>query len=156
MYKDASSRINVPINAQTISTPAVPSSRPPKRSSCSDESLSQTETTSEPCIPHVDSDFYDQAVNDYYNQEEPNLTILGHATAMYHFPGKSHMETVGLRLWDPRGNEGMVPIEEHDEMLVLEIDTGDGWTKVRKKIQDRDVDGFVPTSYLKLSLYPDV
>lgn len=48
------------------------------------------------------------------------------------------------------GNEGSVPMEENEEMYVLEQDQGDGWTRVRKNNGD---EGFVPTSYVQCHFY---
>lgn len=43
-------------------------------------------------------------------------------------------------------------MREGDEMILLEKDEGDGWTRVRN-IQTQ-VEGFVPTSYLQCRWYP--
>lgn len=49
--------------------------------------------------------------------------------------------------------DGMVPMKEGEEMLVMERDAGDGWTKVRKE-KSKD-EGFVPTSYVECKFYPE-
>jgi hypothetical protein len=76
-----------------------------------------------------------EANNDHY--EEFDLPILGTCTALYHFEGSSDGTTVAMK--------------EGDEMLLLEKDAGDGWTRIRHKTTQ--IEGFVPTSYLSCQLY---
>lgn len=40
----------------------------------------------------------------------------------------------------------IITMNEGDELLLLERDMGDGWTRVRHRISNAE--GFVPTSYL--------
>ena len=40
---------------------------------------------------------------------------------------------------------------EGEELVVVELDQGDGWTRVRRI--DNTEEGFVPTSYIKCNLY---
>jgi len=47
-------------------------------------------------------------------------------------------------------SEGSIPMEEGEEFEVVELDQGDGWTRVRRN-KDQE-EGFVPTSYLKCDL----
>lgn len=47
-------------------------------------------------------------------------------------------------------NEGSITMGEGEEFSVLEIDQGDGWTRVRRQNGE---EGFVPTSYIQLTLY---
>ncbi|VDK85884.1 unnamed protein product [Litomosoides sigmodontis] len=70
--------------------------------------------------------------------EECDMPVLGTCTALYAFEG---------------GSEGTVAMEEGDEMVLLERDEGDGWTRVRHVSSARE--GFVPTSYLECRWYPD-
>ncbi|KRZ73537.1 Formin-binding protein 1-like, partial [Trichinella papuae] len=159
LLSEASSRLNVPINA-AVGMPVLPSVRPLKRSSVSDDSLSHnsdisqrnsssqdinsfTNVTSEGSLPHVDSDSCESANNNtYYNQDMDSVIILGKAVALYDFDGTT---------------EGTTSVHENEQLLVLEIDTGDGWTKIRKmNSTTSETDGFVPTSYLSLDLYPEV
>lgn len=51
------------------------------------------------------------------------------------------------------GSDGTIEIREGEEVLLIERDEGDGWTRVRK--QRGLNEGFVPTSYLQLKWYPD-
>ncbi|XP_076316139.1 formin-binding protein 1 homolog isoform X1 [Tachypleus tridentatus] len=75
-------------------------------------------------------------------QEEVNididldpLPVLGTARALYAFDAQS---------------EGSIPMVEGEELEVLELDQGDGWTRVRRG----DIEeGFVPTSYIQSFLY---
>lgn len=46
----------------------------------------------------------------------------------------------------------MVAMKEGEELLLLERDAGDGWTKIRKENLG---EGFVPSSYLECKWYPD-
>lgn len=43
---------------------------------------------------------------------------------------------------------------EGEELQVIELDQGDGWTRVRR-ITDSSIweEGFVPTSYIESTLY---
>ncbi|VDO46697.1 unnamed protein product [Onchocerca flexuosa] len=70
--------------------------------------------------------------------EECDMPALGTCTALYAFEG---------------GSEGTMAMEEGDEMILLERDEGDGWTRVRHVSSARE--GFVPTSYLQCRWYPD-
>ncbi|XP_064458115.1 formin-binding protein 1-like isoform X2 [Ornithodoros turicata] len=63
------------------------------------------------------------------------LPALGTAIAMYPFDAQS---------------EGSIPMGEREEFLVVEVDQGDGWTRVRR---DNTEEGFVPTSYLEVTMY---
>lgn len=70
--------------------------------------------------------------------EECDMPALGTCTALYAFEG---------------GSEGTIAMEEGDEMILLERDEGDGWTRIRHVSSARE--GFVPTSYLQCRWYPD-
>jgi formin-binding protein 1 len=48
-------------------------------------------------------------------------------------------------------SEGSIPMFDGEELLLLELDQGDGWTRVRR-MNDLE-EGFVPTSYIECSLY---
>lgn len=51
-------------------------------------------------------------------------------------------------------SEGSIPMAEGEELHVIELDQGDGWTRVRR-ITDASgwEEGFVPTSYIESTLY---
>ncbi|XP_037079941.1 formin-binding protein 1-like isoform X2 [Pollicipes pollicipes] len=68
--------------------------------------------------------------------DEP-LPVLGTAQALYAFDASS---------------EGSIPMQEGEQLLVIELDQGDGWTRVRR--QDSLEEGFVPTAYLQVLLHP--
>lgn len=51
------------------------------------------------------------------------------------------------------GSDGTTRIAEGEELLLIERDEGDGWTRVRKL--NAPDEGFVPTSYLNCKWYPD-
>ncbi|XP_055947217.1 formin-binding protein 1-like isoform X4 [Argiope bruennichi] len=67
-------------------------------------------------------------------EAEP-LPALGTARALYPFDAQS---------------EGSIPMEEKEEFEVVELDQGDGWTRVRRSNME---EGFVPTSYIECFLY---
>lgn len=41
---------------------------------------------------------------------------------------------------------------ENEELYMIEVDQGDGWTRVRRMTGDCE-EGFVPTSYIETALY---
>lgn len=46
---------------------------------------------------------------------------------------------------------------ENEELHVIEVDQGDGWTRVRRMMTGNVVEeGFVPTSYIESTLYAQV
>ena len=49
-------------------------------------------------------------------------------------------------------SEGSIPMQEGEQLLVIELDQGDGWTRVRR--QGSLEEGFVPTAYLQVLLHP--
>lgn len=67
---------------------------------------------------------------------EDTLQPLGTAKALYVFEAQS---------------EGSIPMMENEEFEVVELDQGDGWTRVRRL--DHEEEGFVPTSYIECILY---
>jgi len=51
-------------------------------------------------------------------------------------------------------SEGSIPMAEGEELHVIELDQGDGWTRVRRMMTGNVVEeGFVPTSYIESTLY---
>lgn len=48
-------------------------------------------------------------------------------------------------------SEGSMSMTEGEELSVIELDQGDGWTRVRRVAEFEE--GFVPTSYIEMSLY---
>lgn len=86
------------------------------------------------------SDTYDQPdtgedENGEFYDAEP-LPIIGTCRAIYVFEGTS---------------EGSMSMAEGEELNVIELDQGDGWTRVRRMSEFEE--GFVPTSYIEMSLY---
>ncbi|KAK2719720.1 formin-binding protein 1-like isoform X2 [Artemia franciscana] len=73
-----------------------------------------------------------------YDEFEP-LPVLGTCRALYSFEATS---------------EGSIPMVENEQLYVVELDQGDGWTRVRR-FNDPE-EGFVPTSYIECSLYSNV
>lgn len=75
----------------------------------------------------------------YFESEAEALQPLGTCRALYPFEASS---------------EGSIPMNEGEELQVIEIDQGDGWTRVRRLNGSNGWDeGFVPTSYIECTLY---
>lgn len=49
-------------------------------------------------------------------------------------------------------SEGSIPMSEQEELHIIELDQGDGWTRVRR-IHGPFEEGFVPTTYIESTLY---
>lgn len=49
-------------------------------------------------------------------------------------------------------SEGSIPMAENEELYLIELDQGDGWTRVRRTSGENE-EGFVPTSYIEIRLY---
>ncbi|KAG8516105.1 Formin-binding protein 1 [Galemys pyrenaicus] len=71
--------------------------------------------------------------DDEFDDEEP-LPAIGTCRALYTFEGQ---------------NEGTISVAEGETLYVIEEDKGDGWTRIRR---DEDGEGYVPTSYVEVSL----
>ncbi|EEC17256.1 conserved hypothetical protein, partial [Ixodes scapularis] len=90
--------------------------------------------TSHTSIPDEDGEFEENGY-EVDSFEAELLPALGRALAMYPFDAQS---------------EGSIPMEEGEEFLVVEVDQGDGWTRVRRENLE---EGFVPTSYLEVTMF---
>lgn len=90
--------------------------------------------TSHTSIPDDDGDFEENGY-EVDSFEAELLPPLGRAVAIYAFDAQS---------------EGSIPMEEREEFLVVEVDQGDGWTRVRRENLE---EGFVPTSYLECTMF---
>merc|ERR1719458_286192 len=80
--------------------------------------------------------FQDIDGDDEFYDPEP-LPVLGKCKAIYPFEAAS---------------EGSIPLEESEELWLIETDQGDGWTRVRRlnvSHLDPMPEGFVPTSYIE-------
>ncbi|KAJ6652275.1 hypothetical protein lerEdw1_012761, partial [Lerista edwardsae] len=71
--------------------------------------------------------------DDEFDDEEP-LPTIGTCKALYTFEGQ---------------NEGTISVTEGETLFVIEEDKGDGWTRIRRH---EDEEGYVPTSYVEVSL----
>ncbi|XP_068617087.1 formin-binding protein 1-like [Brachionichthys hirsutus] len=71
--------------------------------------------------------------DDDFDDEEP-LPSIGTCKSLYQFQGQ---------------NEGTLSMVEGELLSVVEEDKGDGWTRVRRNL---DEEGYVPTSYIKVFL----
>uniref|UniRef100_A0A672FSW7 Formin binding protein 1a n=1 Tax=Salarias fasciatus TaxID=181472 RepID=A0A672FSW7_SALFA len=71
--------------------------------------------------------------DDDFEDEEP-LPSIGTCKSLYPFQGQ---------------NEGTLSMVEGELLSVVEEDKGDGWTRVRRSL---DEEGYVPTSYIKVFL----
>ncbi|RZF48152.1 hypothetical protein LSTR_LSTR009841 [Laodelphax striatellus] len=90
--------------------------------------------TSHTSLPDSDPDA-PPGMNDYYEAEL--LPPLGTCKALYPFEATS---------------EGSIPMGDGEELLIIELDQGDGWTRVRRATGDQE-EGFVPTSYIECTLH---
>ncbi|XP_013195416.2 formin-binding protein 1-like [Amyelois transitella] len=86
---------------------------------------------------HDDHDNDHESDFDYYY--EPDLQPLGYCMALYTF--------------EANGTGSTMRMECGERLLVLETDAGDGWTRVRRRHTREE--GFVPTTYIATTLYPD-
>lgn len=80
----------------------------------------------------------ENAEEDEFYDQEP-LPVLGRCKAIYTFEASS---------------EGSIPLEEQEELWLIETDQGDGWTRVRRlhpSHLDPMPEGFVPTSYIEVA-----
>ncbi|XP_076010088.1 formin-binding protein 1a [Genypterus blacodes] len=71
--------------------------------------------------------------DDDFDDEEP-LPSIGTCKSLYPFQGQ---------------NEGTLSMAEGELLSVVEEDKGDGWTRVRRNLEE---EGYVPTSYIKVFL----
>lgn len=46
-------------------------------------------------------------------------------------------------------SEGSIPMFDGEQLLIIEQDQGDGWTRVRRQPPNVE-EGFVPTSYISI------
>ncbi|XP_076258097.1 formin-binding protein 1-like Cip4 isoform X3 [Rhynchophorus ferrugineus] len=87
----------------------------------------------------ADQDQYDgnhaDPESEYY--EADMFPAIGVCRALYAFEATS---------------EGSIPIVPDEELHLIELDQGDGWTRVRRMNGEFD-EGFVPTSYIETTLY---
>lgn len=107
------------------------------------------------------SAYADSADNgSYYNEAEP-LPVLGTGKALYTFDGMfTYCLSVVSRLqemmvwgyWCSGCSDGTVAMREGEELLLVEKDEGDGWTRIRRIKSGEE--GFVPTTYLDCKYYP--
>nr|CAI5865422.1 unnamed protein product [Callosobruchus analis] len=72
---------------------------------------------------------------EYYEAEL--LPVIGTCRALYPFEVTS---------------EGSIPMAQDEELHLIELDQGDGWTRVRRNTGDLE-EGFVPTSYIECILF---
>ncbi|XP_054714349.1 formin-binding protein 1-like isoform X2 [Uloborus diversus] len=92
--------------------------------------------TSQPSITDGDADsFPDPDFENDYEYSEEFDAVLGTGKALYPFTGQS---------------EGSIDVCEGEEFDIVELDQGDGWTRIRKRNFE---EGFVPTSYIETYLY---
>ncbi|GCC29276.1 cdc42-interacting protein 4 homolog isoform X2 [Chiloscyllium punctatum] len=73
-------------------------------------------------------------VSEFDDFEDDLAHPIGSSTALYPFEGNS---------------EGTIPMAEGEVLQLIEEDKGDGWTRVRRSDGE---EGYVPTSYVKITL----
>ncbi|XP_026467891.1 formin-binding protein 1-like isoform X4 [Ctenocephalides felis] len=108
-------------------------------SSASPESGLGASHSSLPGPTSVEVDVVDTINNDETYYEADTLQPLGSCRALYPFEATS---------------DGSIPMEEGEELQVMELDQGDGWTRVRRLGGPNGwEEGFVPTSYIESTLF---
>ncbi|KAG5886697.1 hypothetical protein JTB14_007098, partial [Gonioctena quinquepunctata] len=98
--------------------------------------------TSHTSLPGADSDpdhFDGHGVDpeSQYYEADTLLPTIGTCKALYPFEATS---------------EGSIPMAQDEELHLIELDQGDGWTRVRRVLGDNE-EGFVPTSYIECTLF---
>lgn len=113
--------------------PDPPASAPPDSSSSSNSGSQENKESSEepPLEEGQDTPIYTEFDEDFEESASP----IGHCVAIYHFEGSS---------------EGTISMAEGEDLSLMEEDKGDGWTRVRRK---QGGEGYVPTSYLRVTLH---
>ncbi|PRD25714.1 UNVERIFIED_CONTAM: Fnbp1 [Trichonephila clavipes] len=91
--------------------------------------------TSQPSITDEAEHYPDPEFENEYEYNDEFDAVLGTGKALYPFTGQS---------------EGSIGVVEGEEFDIVELDQGDGWTRVRKRNFE---EGFVPTSYIETYLY---
>ncbi|XP_078387520.1 cdc42-interacting protein 4 homolog isoform X1 [Cetorhinus maximus] len=74
------------------------------------------------------------SLSEFDDFEDDLVHPIGSSTALYPFDGNS---------------EGTIPMAEGEVLHLIEEDKGDGWTRVRRSDGE---EGYVPTSYVKITL----
>lgn len=80
----------------------------------------------------------------------------GHKLYIPHFPFINYSYLYGSFIaWHyecllTATSEGSIPMGDGEELLIIEHDQGDGWTRVRR--QNDTEEGFVPTSYIECTV----
>uniref|UniRef100_A0A8D9BX72 Formin-binding protein 1-like n=2 Tax=Cacopsylla melanoneura TaxID=428564 RepID=A0A8D9BX72_9HEMI len=87
----------------------------------------QQQGMEEPDLPNSRTSLPDSDPPEYFD-----LPPLGTAKALYPFEASS---------------EGSIPMFDGEELYIIELDQGDGWTRVRRQTDSEE--GFVPTSYIQ-------
>ncbi|XP_076347548.1 formin-binding protein 1 homolog isoform X2 [Tachypleus tridentatus] len=102
----------------------------PAVTSCSIIDGDMTVQTHEEMHTNFDSDF-----DSLEDSSDVPLPVIGTATALYSFDGQGEEEA---------------EIEKYEKLFIIEVDQGDGWTRVRKVTSE---EGFVPTSYIEITIH---
>ncbi|XP_034234292.1 formin-binding protein 1-like isoform X1 [Thrips palmi] len=127
------SSVSNPTTNNKQSAPGTP--LPSHNSSHSPESGLGTSHTSLPDSDEPEpTDIDGNAQPEYYDADQ--LPALGMCRALYPFEATS---------------EGSIPMYDGEELHIIELDQGDGWTRVRR--QGDTEEGFVPTSYIECTLF---
>jgi len=155
--------------ASTLSSRTNGAGGSPRRSSVSDEVESLSRSASDSSVNHQKTSLTSQgsstspesglgashlslgladqfqdidADSEEFYEPEP-LPALGRCRALYAFEASS---------------EGSIPLEEGEELWLIETDQGDGWTRVRRLAplsSDPMPEGFVPTTYIETAVMFD-
>ena len=78
--------------------------------------------------PSQDIDSENAEEDEFYDQEP--LPVLGRCKAIYTFEGNFQMFSFLSNISSfPASSEGSIPLEEQEELWLIETDQGDGWTR---------------------------
>jgi len=98
-----------------------------------------------------DADYADAETGEVDEAEiEEPLAVICKAKALYLFEGEHPLFLVDYITVASvtAKSEGAIDMEEGEDLEVVELDQGDGWTRVRRSRADEE--GFVPTTYLEI------
>ena len=78
--------------------------------------------------PSQDIDSENAEEDEFYDQEP--LPVLGRCKAIYTFEGHFQLFSFLSNISSfPASSEGSIPLEEQEELWLIETDQGDGWTR---------------------------
>ncbi|XP_030756477.1 formin-binding protein 1-like isoform X3 [Sitophilus oryzae] len=135
-----SSVTNPTLNHNKRSAPGTPQLNHGPESGLGTSHTSLHAADSDPDQDHYDGNHHDADRTDGDGDDYEPVPAIGYCRALYAFQGKD------------ASSEGSIPIAQDEELHLIELDQGDGWTRVRRLEGEFD-EGFVPTSYIETTLF---